>query len=328
MREGKYPVDAVVTWVDGNDPAHRAARMKLDMSGDASKDDVAGDIRFSDLGEIKYCVASILRFAPYIRNIYIITDGQDPDLTGFVEKYFPGQSGRLKIVDHKVIYRGYEKYLPVFNSLSIETLMWRIPGLSEHFLYFNDDLMLVSDSSVEDYFVDDKIVVYGRYCSLVWARIDYFLRPRKNGYKPLSFKNFMLNAAKAVGENYLMYRLSHSPHPMKVSTFRDFFEKHPDLMEANIKCRFREPQQFNPAELCYLLNRQKGNTIRRSAKGPYLYLLPQGHDYMQRHLERFRNARKAKFCCVNSLGYAEPDDIREVLEWLSGRIGIEYPQGK
>ena len=220
------------------------------MSGQSGKDDVAGDIRYSSLGEINYCIASILRFAPYIRNNFIVTDGQDPGLGDFVEKYFPGQSGRLKIVDHRVIYRGYEKYLPVFNSLSIETLLWRIPGLSEHFLYFNDDVMLVNDSVVEDYFVGDRIVVYGRYCSLIWARIDYFLRPRNNGYKPLSFKNFMLNAAKAAGERFLMYRLSHSPHPMKVSTFREFFEKNPGLMESNMSCRFREPQQFNPAELC------------------------------------------------------------------------------
>ena len=240
-----------------------------------------------------------------------------------MEKYFPGQSGRLKIVDHRVIYRGYEKYLPVFNSLSIETLLWRIPGLSEHFLYFNDDVMLVNDSVVEDYFVGDRIVVYGRYCSLIWARIDYFLRPRNNGYKPLSFKNFMLNAAKAAGERFLMYRLSHSPHPMKVSTLREFFEKNPGLMESNMSCRFREPQQFNPAELCYILNRQKGNTIRRSAKGPYLYLLPQGHEYMQRHIERFRNAKNAKFCCVNSLGYADPNEIEAVLDWLAEVVGID-----
>ena len=323
MPEANFPIDAVVTWVDGNSPEHRKQRARYDLSGQSGKDDVAGEIRYSSLGEINYCIASILRFAPYIRNIFIVTDGQDPGLGDFVEKYFPGQSGRLKIVDHRVIYRGYEKYLPVFNSLSIETLLWRIPGLSEHFLYFNDDVMLVNDSVVEDYFVGDRIVVYGRYCSLIWARIDYFLRPRNNGYKPLSFKNFMLNAAKAAGERFLMYRLSHSPHPMKVSTFREFFEKNPELMENNIRCRFREPQQFNPAELCYILNRQKGNTIRRSAKGPYLYLLPQGHEYMQRHIERFRNAKNAKFCCVNSLGYADPNEIEAVLDWLAEVVGID-----
>ena len=143
MPEANFPIDAVVTWVDGNSPEHRKQRARYDLSGQSGKDDVAGEIRYSSLGEINYCIASILRFAPYIRNIFIVTDGQDPGLGDFVEKYFPGQSGRLKIVDHRVIYRGYEKYLPVFNSLSIETLLWRII-LSGTGLWCTADTVLLS----------------------------------------------------------------------------------------------------------------------------------------------------------------------------------------
>ena len=44
---------------------------------------------------------------------------------------------------------------------------------------------------------------------------------------------------------------------------------------------------------------------------------------MRRHIERFRNAKNAKFCCVNSLGYADPNEIEAVLDWLAEVVGID-----
>ena len=68
-----FPIDALVPWVDGDDPVLRAKRQRyLDPSA-ARNDDVAGATRFKSIGEIRYCVASILRFAPFIRKIFIIT---------------------------------------------------------------------------------------------------------------------------------------------------------------------------------------------------------------------------------------------------------------
>ena len=47
-----YPIDAVVTWVDGNDPEHRRKRLSFEKGGELSLDDVAGDIRYVSIGEI------------------------------------------------------------------------------------------------------------------------------------------------------------------------------------------------------------------------------------------------------------------------------------
>ena len=191
-----YPIDAVVTWVDGNDPEHRRKRLSFEKGGELSLDDVAGDIRYVSIGEINYCVASILRYAPFVRNIYIVTDNQDPHLENLVEQYFPGQYSRIHIVDHKVIYRGYEHFLPVFNSLSIETMMWRIPDLSEHFIYFNDDFMLVRPTGPEDFFVGDKVVCYANRMSIPFANLLQFLKPKRKGHKMLTFKHTMVRSAE------------------------------------------------------------------------------------------------------------------------------------
>lgn len=49
--------DAVVTWVDGNAPTHRAARYKYSHNGEEFKyEDVASDTRFTSVGEIKGCM--------------------------------------------------------------------------------------------------------------------------------------------------------------------------------------------------------------------------------------------------------------------------------
>ena len=322
MINTEYPIDAVVTWVDGNDPAHKAKRAMYGKKDERRNDDIGGDIRYTSVGEIKYCIASLLRFAPFLRTIWLITDNQDPMIWDFLEQHFPGQSSKVKIVDHTVLYRGYSQYLPVFNSLSIETVMWCIPGLSEHFIYLNDDFMLVAPTTPSDYFVGEKAVCYAMWFSLPFANLLQFLKPKKNGHKVFTFKHSMVNAATAIGEKWRFFRLGHNPQSMKVSTFSKFFEEHPDLMISNMSCRFREQHQYNPAELFFLLSAKEDKLILHTKKGVNLYLLPKGHKYMESHIQRFRNSTTEKFCCMNSLDYAAPEDQKLALDWLEERLGL------
>ena len=65
-------IDAVITWVDGDDPRHRAKRQQFGTQKMLNTDDIAGNTRYKSVGEIFYCVASINRFAPWINKIYIV----------------------------------------------------------------------------------------------------------------------------------------------------------------------------------------------------------------------------------------------------------------
>ena len=91
--------------------------------------------RFDQVNEIKFTVDSILKFAPYIKKIHIVTDNQTPGFLANSKIY----KDKVSIVDHKIIFKGFEQYLPTFNCRSIETCIYRIPNLNEHFIYFNDD---------------------------------------------------------------------------------------------------------------------------------------------------------------------------------------------
>lgn len=82
----------------------------------------------------RYSLRSLETNAPWIRHIYIVTNGQVPS-------WLDTSNPRVSIIPHDVIFANHS-VLPTFSSLAIEFNLHRIPGLSETFLYFNDDVFL------------------------------------------------------------------------------------------------------------------------------------------------------------------------------------------
>ncbi|XP_075250719.1 N-acetylglucosamine-1-phosphotransferase subunits alpha/beta-like isoform X2 [Convolutriloba macropyga] len=101
--------------------------------------------RFADNEELRYSLRSVEKFAPWIRHIFIVTNGQIPAWMNL-------ESPRLTIVKHEEIFPSGEEYLPTFSSPAIEAQLHKIPGLSQHFLYFNDDVMLGKPIYPQDFF--------------------------------------------------------------------------------------------------------------------------------------------------------------------------------
>ena len=103
MSKKPLTIDAVITWVDGNDPGHKA-KMQSYLENKPVVDDKTIKMRYGQINEIEYCVKSILKFAPFIRNIFIITDDQTPDFLSdpvLAKKEYPNVS----VIDHKVIFK-------------------------------------------------------------------------------------------------------------------------------------------------------------------------------------------------------------------------------
>lgn len=315
------PIDLVISWVDGNDPEHK--RKLAQYSEDvkfASMDDVAGETRYANLGEINFCVASVNKYMKFIRKIFIITDNQDPDLEVFLSEHF-NDPIPIEIVDHTVIFKDYEEYLPTFNSRAIETLMWRIPGLSEHFLYMNDDFLIIKECRPEDFFIDGKVVCYADWYSSLWARLLTDLKPRHNGHKTVNFKSSLLNSLEITGGGPRFLYLTHSPRALLKSSFERFYKANPELILRNIRHKFRNIEQYNSQEVFYLNEHRKGNCIVANPKGPVVYLEPKsGKDYFKRKLHRFDSDPRSKFCCFNSLDQASAEDQGLVLDWVSKKI--------
>lgn len=317
-----YPIDFVFPWVDGNDPTMKAKHARFADSSQINNEDVAGETRFNEVGEIFYCVGSILRFAPWTRKIFIITDEQNPQIDDFVTENFPDATTKIEIVDHKAIFKGYEDRLPFCNSNAIETCMFNIPDLSEHFIYMNDDFFLLKPVSPKDFFVDDNVVCFANWHWTWQYRLARFLVPRKHGQVHTGFKDFQFNGMKIIGTGSRFLNLAHSPRPLLKSWYSDFYSAHPEALEINLGSRFREPWHWQTQEPFYLdmYRKDKAIIIPKKAKG--LYLKPKRkHGYVDKKMKSWSNSN-AIYLCANSLDQALPEDIKKVQNWLDRRIGL------
>jgi len=142
-------IDAVFTWVDGNDIdwISRKSNFLNDNPEKLQNKKVNSKGRFFDNDELKYSLRSIYQFAPWINNIYVITDNQTP-------KWLNIDHPQINIVDHKEIFES--KDLPSYNSMAIEMNLHKINGLNNFFLSFNDDFFIGRMTSPEDFFQNGK----------------------------------------------------------------------------------------------------------------------------------------------------------------------------
>ena len=142
-------VDLVYLWVDGNDPEWR--KRKSEYSKESFRDaGMDSEARYTDNGELKYSLRSAELYAPWVRNIFIVTDRQVPD-------WLDTGNTKIKIIDHKEILPA--EILPTFNSTVIEHSLFKIPGLSEYFLYANDDMFFNKPVKKNDFFGEDGLPI-------------------------------------------------------------------------------------------------------------------------------------------------------------------------
>ncbi|MGN0638834.1 MAG: Stealth CR1 domain-containing protein [Huintestinicola sp.] len=132
-------IDFVIIWVDGSDPEWQAEKAKYapPVHTDSRPE------RYRDWELLPYWFRGVERFAPWVRKIHFVTWGHIP---GWLNTSHP----KLNIVRHEDYIP--EKYLPTFSANPIELNLHRIKGLSENFVYFNDDMFLISPVSREVFF--------------------------------------------------------------------------------------------------------------------------------------------------------------------------------
>lgn len=316
-------IDAVITWVDGTDPAHREKRTKYAEPGMLKADDVAGETRFASVGEIAWCVASLNRFAPWINRIYIVTDAQDPHLESFLKRDFPQGHIPMEIIDHKVIYRGYEEYLPTFNASAIETMTWRIPGLSDKYIELNDDMMLYAPVTPSDFFTEDgKPVCYAETANIPLTLFTRMLKSRHGGRRKVTFKGVMCNAAILGGERWSYIKINHTPRALRRDFYEEYFNAHPQDMIRNIQYRFRNCNMYVPEVLHYTLLKKLDRCVFRPAGKNLFYLEPKGgQGYISRKLMGLESGN-FRFCCFNSIDKASPEDFRLVTGLVAKILNI------
>lgn len=318
-------VDAVIPWVDGADPAHRARLEAYLADAGGARPPAARATRFHDAGELDWCVASILRYAPWFRRIHIVSDRQTPGL--FARLRGTPHAERVRLVDHREIFAGFEACLPTFNSRSISSLLWRIPGLAEHYVCFNDDFMILRPLEADAFFRDGRVVLRGGWHAQsgrgALGGLRRVLRRLRGGEAGRAGNREAQElSARLAGFAERYYRLPHVPYPYRRATLQAFFAAYPGVLERSIAHRLRSPEQFLAESLAaHLEIARDGAVLDDRLRVVQLKPGEQREWRLRAKLgEADRDARVA-FACVQSLDQAAAALRAEIAGWLDRRIG-------
>ena len=141
-------IDIVIPWVDGNDPHWLQEKSLYDTS--SKKGYSNSSMRFREWGLLKFVLRGIEKNMPWVNTIHFLTYGHTPD-------WLKINHPQLRIVSHKDFFIN-KKDLPTFSSHAIEANLRGIKNLSEKFIYFNDDMIVLKAINKERFFVGGKPV--------------------------------------------------------------------------------------------------------------------------------------------------------------------------
>ncbi|CAI5636181.1 unnamed protein product [Oreochromis niloticus] len=144
--------------LDGKELTISPAYLFWDLTAisQSKQDEDVSASRFEDNEELRYSLRSIERHAPWVRHIFIVTNGQIPSWLNL-------DNPRVSVITHQDIFLN-NSHLPTFSSPAIETHIHRIPGLSQKFIYLNDDVMFGKDVWPDDFYSHSK----GQKVYLTW----------------------------------------------------------------------------------------------------------------------------------------------------------------
>ncbi|MFI1047858.1 stealth conserved region 3 domain-containing protein [Streptomyces griseoruber] len=222
-----FPVDAVYTWVDGSDVAWRERKNAvLAALGLDTEDAATSAARFRDRDELRYSLRSIDMYAPWIRNIYLVTDRQVPH---WLDTSHP----RVRVVDHSEIFGG-RGVLPTYNSHAIESQLHHIEGLAEHFLYFNDDVFLGRTVRPDLFFLGN-------------GQARHFMSPTSVPMAPPGPEDeFTISAAKnnraLIRQDFgqtPVHSFLHAPHPLRRSVLADIEQRYGQAVSGTAASQLR-----------------------------------------------------------------------------------------
>ena len=242
-------IDYVVPMVFHDDPLWREDFKAANREYDESN--LGFFVRFRSWGTEHLLIRCVKRYMPFVRNIYILLARESQKQDWMDEE-------GVKVVYHRDIIP--KRFLPTFNSLAFEMFLHRIDGLSECFLYGNDDMFPLSPLTEDDFF-------YGDVPCLVNIEKPMPTPPNIFHRVCLCGMNFV---GKEFGKHYTstIIRGGHSITPMLKSTWEYLWHIGKAEIEASIS-PFRQPNNFIQW-ICPWWHYLSGNYVNKAPKRVYV----------------------------------------------------------
>lgn len=232
-----FHIDAVLTWVDDTDPTWLAQRAAVAVAGESFEQSAGDPVRDADsaaryhsLDELRYTLRAIDTFAPWMRRVFLVTSGHVPDWI---------DQRSVILVPHRDILAS--DALPTFNSQAIESGLHRIEGLAEHYIYFNDDVILTRPALPVDFFTTNGL-----------PRVFVSVMPLAPG--PAVGTDSTATIAAKNARDLLTARyggtvpklIAHSPHPQRREFQEELAAAFPDELAATEHSTIRSATDVPP----------------------------------------------------------------------------------
>lgn len=302
-RTPEFPIDVVIPWVDGSDPAWQREHDQYQAAHSADN----SAARYRDWDTLRYWFRGIEQYAPWVRKIHFVTYGHLP---AWLDRSNP----KLHVVNHRDYIPA--KYLPTFSSHTIELNLHRIEGLAEHFIYFNDDVYLTAPVRPEDFFVGglpadtavfgivkntdvDNFMPYIMLNMLAVINMHFSKRAmlKRDFFKWFTWKNgpdVKNNLYLLPWSSYTGFRNYHTCVPYLKSTFQTVWDAVPEILDRTCRNRFRSREDVNQ----YLFRYWQLASGRFMPRRPNSTYLTMGQENA-REAERILRSHRYQVVCIN-----------------------------
>lgn len=297
-------VDLVYLWVNGNDPEWQAKRdAVIGKTTEGSSTNCKG--RYVDNNELMYSLRSAELYAPWIRRIFIVTDSQVPE-------WLDTTNPKVQIVDHREILPA--EALPCFNSALIEQFLHKIPGLSERFLYANDDMFFNRPVTPADFYTSDGLPIIRFSYRRPFRKLLLKIRKKKLSH----YNQKVENAARLVEQRlgkYYSCKTHHNIDSYRKSEFAHIHDTFSREISTMIPHHMRDDHDLQRQLYSYAAMAE--GKARKEIVGRRTSF----HVYLHRpdHLEKLDRYNPMLFC-MNDSEFATDADRARTVAYLKRRF--------
>ena len=307
----KKPIDVVYTWVDDSFPGYldllnQHAETKHDLNPNRTRDNM-------DL--IKYSLRSLQKHLPWIRNVYLFTCR--PQVPDWINKNIED----LKIIHHDEVID--PQYLPTFSSHTIISNIHKIPGLSDQFLYIEDDMLFDNKVNYSDFVDEDgRIIFYPqkRITSDAAERNDKKLSPWNLA---LAECNHLLNEAFSIQKRQ---DVNHIPLLVDREAWGEMEQRWPEAFHQTRSSKFRSQHNIAAEYLYpyYMIHTKRGALTSRAITKRCMHYHPMENYQLWAWYGIWRiNQKRPKFLALNDNFDDNPHD--GVVKTMKRFLEKRYP---
>ncbi|KAL0228465.1 hypothetical protein RCL1_004608 [Eukaryota sp. TZLM3-RCL] len=277
--------------------------------------------QWRDTRELMFSMRSVLKHVKFIHHFYIVVAAPTQ-----IPAWLNAEHPFITFIYHSEIFPD-PSHLPTFSSLAIESNIWRIPGLTNNFLYLNDDFFVSRDVPKQYFFTAEKK-------GLVHIEKWWYPNPNSNYYH-----NYIYVASQYLKNHFGIGRETiagtyrtplHAPKLLNRQAFNWTVNTFNDAYELSSSTRFRQKRGIP-----FFISMVSHSWVQQSFINPSEFITPAGYhrcspsefrfEYMKNKpsentmmAQRIARIKPQFFCVNNDLTDQSEEATRSFISAMSG----------